>query len=68
MGDGRFYSKNENDKAGASIYGGGFGTNIKLPSGTWVNFHIKFLGGGLKDDIDRNIESLETGVQFMFEI
>ncbi len=79
LGNGRFYGRNENDNAGASIFGGGFGVDYKIASRTVMNLHIKYWGGNLKDadrekrlagetdaDLIRNIEGMEVawGLKF----
>ncbi|HEX9934022.1 MAG TPA: hypothetical protein VGB38_02395 [bacterium] len=60
FGDGRFYARNQYQKAGASIYGGGFGLNFILSPTVTLNANVRYFGGTLKDaDLKRNTEGME---------
>jgi hypothetical protein len=81
LANGRFYLRNENDNAGATIFGGGFGVDYKLSPRTVLNFHLRYWGGNLKDadtirraagdanaDLIRNAEGLEVAWGFKFSL
>jgi len=69
LGDGRFYERNQNEKAGATVYGGGFALDIKLSAKTVMNARIKYMAGSLKDaELTRNAEGMELGGGLQFSL
>lgn len=65
--DGRFFGRNENKRAGATIYGGGFSLNYRFSARTELNANVKYLTGKLKDaSLSRSVEGMEAGCGFKF--
>ena len=68
-GDTRFHDRNEVDETGkALLFGGGFGANVKITSGTMLDFRFKYHVGSLTTTEDRNIEGVSTFIGIRFEI
>ena len=69
LGDGRVYGRNElNDVGKASVFGGGFGANVKLGEDAMLEFNFKYVGGTITTLIERKVEGLNTSVGIRFEM
>jgi opacity protein-like surface antigen len=66
LAEGRFYSRNENEVDGASVYGGGLGLQFPLGENTSTDMRVKFFGGSLKDERSRNLLGMDIKLSLQF--
>jgi hypothetical protein len=68
LGDGRFYSENEDGERGAKILGGGAGLIQRFSTRGSLQIVVKYLQGTLRSVKDITVNGIDFNCSFVFEI